>query len=321
MTLLLRRLPTRVPLAARAISSTPCQRKDVTSVDHSHGPPGFGVDPRSVAGLAYELDSNKELKPISRVRDGGDIEWAGIKLPTGQTGIFGPGSQPGEVATDFEQATGRERFELMYRMAGLDPWHTTPLQLPYAGTMKNPVFIWASNPFRVVGCTGYPKDSHDRHYMRVRMGPIASRCSECGTAYALDYCGPFRNEYGHLLSLAPGSTPENPRFIEDKELHAHDQFRDDVEMDFTPYRENWAHIESKRWEGWFKGETPDNWELLHADEATRQAALAEKSADTRPLAWWDFAKGNPAAAEATVENPKTWWGGYLLLQDHHDGHH
>jgi len=321
MSLLLKRLPTRV-LLARTISSSQSKRKEVATTDsHSHGPPPLGATPRQDGnGLAYELETNKERQPVSKIRDGGDIDWAGIRLPVGQTHLFGPGSYPGEVATDFEQATGRERYELMYRMAGLDPWHTAPLQLPYYGTMKNPIFIWASNPFRIVGCTGYPKDSHDRHYMRVRMGPIATRCTECGNAYALDYCGPFRNEHGRMLSLAPGSTPEDPKFVEDPELHAHDQFREDVELDFKAIRNDYAGVIKTRWEGWYEAETPDNWELLHADEATRKAALAEKSSDKRPLAWWDAAKGSAAAHKATPEKPKTWWGSYLLVQDHHDHH-
>lgn len=39
-------------------------------------------------------------------------------------------------------------------MAGLDPWHIGELDVPFAGTPEHPVFVWSSNPFRIVGCTG-----------------------------------------------------------------------------------------------------------------------------------------------------------------------
>ena len=97
-----------------------------------------------------------------------------------------------------------------------------------------------------------------------------------------------------MLSLAPGSSPEDPQFVEDPELHAHDQFRDDVELDFRASRNDWAYVEKKRWDGWWKAETPDDWELLSLDESTRKSAQADKAAaaSSRPIAWWDAAKGS-----------------------------
>lgn len=55
--------------------------------------------------------------------------------------IFGPGGKVGEVPTDFEQATGLERFELLGEMEGIDVFDETPLDSSRIGTKKDPIKV------------------------------------------------------------------------------------------------------------------------------------------------------------------------------------
>ncbi|KAI5293461.1 hypothetical protein KEM52_005518, partial [Ascosphaera acerosa] len=41
--------------------------------------------------------------------------------------LFGPGVKPGEIATDLDQATGVDRFELLHQMEGVEAWDMSPL--------------------------------------------------------------------------------------------------------------------------------------------------------------------------------------------------
>jgi cytochrome c oxidase subunit 5b len=61
----------------------------------------------------------------------------GAKPPS----IFGPGGKTGEVPTDFEQATGLERFELLGDMMGIDVFDETPLDSSRVGTKKDPIMV------------------------------------------------------------------------------------------------------------------------------------------------------------------------------------
>ena len=162
------------------------------------------------------------------------------------------------------------------------------------------------------------------------MGPIATRCHICGcgalqyahlvvastdlrTAYALDYVGPLRSSLGRLLAHKPGSKPEDAEFWEDPDLHRRDNYAREINDDYAPEREDWPvhwrQIE-QRWDGWWRGETPDNWDLVHvADQDLRQQLLEarEEEQSTRAVAWWDYAKGHPKAAEASPDKPKEFW--------------
>jgi cytochrome c oxidase subunit 5b len=55
--------------------------------------------------------------------------------------IFGPGGKAGEVPTDFEQATGLERFEMLGEMEGIDVFDETPLDSSRVGTKKDPIMV------------------------------------------------------------------------------------------------------------------------------------------------------------------------------------
>ncbi|KAJ7931551.1 cytochrome c oxidase subunit VB-domain-containing protein [Mycena leptocephala] len=102
--------------------------------------------------------------------------------------IFGPGGKAGEVPTDFEQATGLERFEMLGEMEGIDVFDETPLDSSRVGTKKDPIMVLSYDPVRTIGCTGSPADSHDIIWINV---PKERQrfCTECGSVYALDYQG------------------------------------------------------------------------------------------------------------------------------------
>ncbi|KAJ7227214.1 cytochrome c oxidase polypeptide IV [Mycena pura] len=102
--------------------------------------------------------------------------------------IFGPGGKSGEVPTDFEQATGLERFEMLGEMEGIDVFDETPLESSRVGTKKDPIMVLSYDATRTIGCTGSPADSHDICWIVV--GKDRQRfCSECGSVYQLDYQG------------------------------------------------------------------------------------------------------------------------------------
>ncbi|KAH8921045.1 COX5B-domain-containing protein [Atractiella rhizophila] len=116
--------------------------------------------------------------------------------------LLGPGGRAGEVPTDFEQATGLERFELLHEMEGEEAFDLAPLKVDRMGTMEDPIKVWSLDTERIVGCNGFPVDSHDTMWMTVRYKRRPSRCFECGCVYSLDYHGPPVHEE----DLAPEKT-------------------------------------------------------------------------------------------------------------------
>jgi cytochrome c oxidase subunit 5b len=55
--------------------------------------------------------------------------------------LLGPGSKAGAVPTDFEQATGLERLQLLGLMEGIDVFNTGPIIMTKMGTLKEPVMV------------------------------------------------------------------------------------------------------------------------------------------------------------------------------------
>ncbi|CAO1615345.1 unnamed protein product [Sympodiomycopsis kandeliae] len=104
--------------------------------------------------------------------------------------IQGPGGKTGEIPSDYEQATGLERFELMGRMEGVDVFDQKPLQSDRIGTLKNPIIVNSLFPSRVIGCTGSPAGSHDVRWMNLKTHKEHHRCPECGSVYHLNFITP-----------------------------------------------------------------------------------------------------------------------------------
>ncbi|KAI5998864.1 cytochrome c oxidase polypeptide IV [Pisolithus albus] len=110
--------------------------------------------------------------------------------------IFGPGGKPGEIATDEQQATGLERFQLLAEMQGVDAFDKAPLDSSRVGTLEDPIKVFSLDTERLVGCTGSPADSHDIHWFQLRKDKNR-RCPECGSTYALDYQGHPHEDVHH----------------------------------------------------------------------------------------------------------------------------
>jgi hypothetical protein len=62
-------------------------------------------------------------------------------LASGPPVIQGEGGKVGEVATDEEQSTGLERFELLGRLQGVDVFDMEPLESARLGTKKEPIVV------------------------------------------------------------------------------------------------------------------------------------------------------------------------------------
>lgn len=62
---------------------------------------------------------------------------------------------PGEIATNYEVATGTERYEYLKKLAGEEPWaELKPIHLTSRPTKKDPFVLHGSDPVRYIGCTG-----------------------------------------------------------------------------------------------------------------------------------------------------------------------
>ena len=57
--------------------------------------------------------------------------------------IFGTGGKDGEVPTDLDQATGIERFELLYKLKGEEAFSTQPLEVTKMGTLTAPIEVFS----------------------------------------------------------------------------------------------------------------------------------------------------------------------------------
>ncbi|KAJ1018099.1 hypothetical protein NDA16_004966 [Ustilago loliicola] len=112
-----------------------------------------------------------------------------LRFAAGPPVIQGEGAKDGEMPTDEQQATGLERFELLGKLKGVDVFDMEPLQMTHLGTTENPIKIQSFWPSRIVGCTGYPADSHDTIYLHLNKDLKHHRCPECGSVYEMNFEG------------------------------------------------------------------------------------------------------------------------------------
>lgn len=117
--------------------------------------------------------------------------------------IYGSGGKAGEIASDEEQATGLERFQLLGELEGVDMFDTAPLDSSRVGTPKDPIKVYSlvrtcltysfccgvcswslrycfQEPERIVGCSGSPAESHDVIWFNLEE-KRQRRCPECGS--------------------------------------------------------------------------------------------------------------------------------------------
>ncbi|KAJ3404047.1 Cytochrome c oxidase subunit 4 [Chytridiales sp. JEL 0842] len=92
--------------------------------------------------------------------------------------------EEGKVATNWELATGNERYEYLKKLRGEEPWEDMkPIYLMEKPTKKNPFVIRGSDPEKYVGCTGFPADSHEAVWLTLRPHGGVDRCPHCGNAF------------------------------------------------------------------------------------------------------------------------------------------
>ncbi|KIM33159.1 hypothetical protein M408DRAFT_19501 [Serendipita vermifera MAFF 305830] len=103
--------------------------------------------------------------------------------------LLGPGAKPGEVPTDFQQATGLERLQLLGNMEGIDVFNTGPLYMSKMGTLKEPVMVPSYSEERIVGCSGWPVESHDMIWITTNNHKEHHRCPECGNVFKMNFLG------------------------------------------------------------------------------------------------------------------------------------
>lgn len=111
---------------------------------------------------------------------------------TGPDSLIGPGAKPGTIPTEYDQATGLERFEYLGKLEGVDVFDMEKPIFEGAGTMKDPYLVPTYIGMRYVGCRGKGGEDHKPYWMKVEEGKPA-RCWQCGTVYAAKYLG----EPGH----------------------------------------------------------------------------------------------------------------------------
>ncbi|KAJ3123652.1 Cytochrome c oxidase subunit 5B [Nowakowskiella sp. JEL0407] len=94
--------------------------------------------------------------------------------------------EEGQIAGNFELATGVERYEYLKKLKGEDPWEDFhPVILSKPATVADPVIITGSDAERYIGCTGFPVDTHETVWLTIRdHGPgKVDRCPHCGSAF------------------------------------------------------------------------------------------------------------------------------------------
>ncbi|KAJ3310902.1 Cytochrome c oxidase subunit 4 [Blyttiomyces sp. JEL0837] len=92
--------------------------------------------------------------------------------------------EEGEIAKNWELATGNERYEFLKKLEGKEPWEgMQPIVLTSKPTTKNPVVLRGDDPEQYIGCTGFPAESHETVWLTVRPHKGFDRCPHCGNVF------------------------------------------------------------------------------------------------------------------------------------------
>ena len=113
-----------------------------------------------------------------------DYKPPGIEPHPPKYPIVGPGraagAQPGDPK--YEYAAGVERVEYLAKLVGKSPVLNEPLNIYKRGTMEDPIPVPSVYEDRIVGCSGFPVDSHDLIWWNLKG---KERCIECGQAFEI----------------------------------------------------------------------------------------------------------------------------------------
>ncbi|KAG9051518.1 Cytochrome c oxidase subunit 4 [Tulasnella sp. UAMH 9824] len=138
------------------------------------------VASRAVRPSSFSNTSIRALSATARIRSAdhhGDHHAPVISV--------GPGAKPGEVATDENQATGLERYQVLGQHKGVDVFDMQGILVTRQGTLKDPIIVPTFSKYRQIGCTGFPVDSHDTIWLAASTERENTRCPECGNVYKL----------------------------------------------------------------------------------------------------------------------------------------
>lgn len=105
-----------------------------------------------------------------------------VDIPVTGVGLSDPRSFP----TQYEHAAGIERVEYLADLSGKNIFLNEPLKINHYGTLANPIIVDSLYEERIVGCSGFPKESHEILWMTVKG---TERCQECGQAFKINQIG------------------------------------------------------------------------------------------------------------------------------------
>ncbi|MCJ1257532.1 Cytochrome c oxidase subunit 4 [Lignoscripta atroalba] len=111
--------------------------------------------------------------------------------------LLPPGTSPGTIPTDLDQATGLDRLEILGKMQGVDIFDMKPLDASRKGTLDNPIVVRSFGDEQYAGCTGYPADSHVTIWLTMSRDRPVERCPECGNVLKMEYVGPMDDPHAH----------------------------------------------------------------------------------------------------------------------------
>ncbi|PGH07370.1 hypothetical protein AJ80_08011 [Polytolypa hystricis UAMH7299] len=111
--------------------------------------------------------------------------------------LLAPGGKPGTMPTDYEQATGLDRLEILGKMQGIDVFDLKPLDSSRLGTFEDPILVKSGGDEQYAGCTGSPADSHGVVWMTITKDRPFERCGECGSVVKMQYIGPETHDDHH----------------------------------------------------------------------------------------------------------------------------
>lgn len=113
--------------------------------------------------------------------------------------ITGAGRHPSaplfSIATPFEHLAGLQRVEYLAKLADRNIYLNQPLKVDHYGTLQDPIMVPSLYEDRVVGCSGFPKESHEFMWFICKG---VTRCIECGQAFKIeDVSGEWHKAHGH----------------------------------------------------------------------------------------------------------------------------
>ena len=109
-----------------------------------------------------------------------------------------PAPKAGEIPTQLQQATGKEREQYLAELEGRDIYNSE-VDGSYYGTLERPVVFRTRLDSRIIGCEGFPAGGHEILWFEARVGETV-RCPECGQALKLEPAPPkvvYEQSYMH----------------------------------------------------------------------------------------------------------------------------